>query len=199
MAKKSESLLIIFYKNPRLGKVKTRLAATVGDAKALEVFRALADHTCSVTKSLECDRAVYYSDEIELGDLWSPETFMKHVQQGDDLGERMKNAFLDDFKKEYTSVCIIGTDCAELTSDIIRQGFQCLRTADAVIGPAQDGGYYLLGMKEMFPAVFENKRWSTQSVLADTMRDFESAGLMAVRLPVLRDVDTSEDLPKYLS
>ena len=198
MAKKSESLLIIFYSNPRLGKVKTRLAATIGEAKALEVFRALAAHTCSVTAGLECDKAVYYSDEIETDDLWSSETFMKHLQQGDDLEERMRNAFRDAFKKEYASVCIIGTDCAELTSDIISEAFERLRTADAVIGPAHDGGYYLLGMKEMFAPVFGNKRWSTQRVLPDTIRDFESASLMVVRLPVLRDVDTREDLPDYL-
>lgn len=198
MDKKAESLLIIFYRNAELGKVKTRLAATVGDAKALEVFRALAAHTHAVAASLACDKIVYYSDAIEVRDMWSPETFRKQLQQGDDLGERMKNAFRDAFRKKYASVCIIGTDCAELTPEIVSQAFQHLTNADAVVGPAYDGGYYLLGLKKMFSRVFQNKQWSTQSVLADTMGDFESAGLKVVSLPLLRDVDRDDDLPPHL-
>lgn len=198
MEKKSESLLIIFYRNPVLGKVKTRLAATVGDMKALDVFQALAAHTRDVTASLSCDKTVYYSDSIASSDMWPAETFVKSLQQGDDLGERMKNAFDNAFKKQYGSACIIGTDCAELTPAIITDGFQRLKRADAVIGPAHDGGYYLLGMKQMFSPVFENKQWGTQSVLEETVRDFVSADLKVVSLPLLRDVDREDDLPPHL-
>ena len=198
MDKKSQSLLIIFYRNPQLGKVKTRLAATLGPGKTLEVFKALAAHTRTIAEMLTCDKTVYYSEAIENSDLWPGENFMKRLQQGEDLGKRMQNAFREAFKEKYNSVCIIGTDCAELTFEIITKAFQALDTADAVIGPARDGGYYLLGMKQMLPAVFENKRWSTESVLADTLHDFQLAGLKAVSLPVLRDVDREEDLPLHL-
>lgn len=193
-----KSLLIIFYKNPKPGKVKTRLAATVGDAKALNIFEKLALHTKNITGNLAMDKIVFYSEAIDLMDIWPNATYLKAMQQGDDLGERMKNAFVAGFETGYNSICIIGTDCYELTGHIICQGFEGLQSADAVIGPARDGGYYLLGLNEPHASIFDNKNWSTESVLPDTLADFKTLGLSYAKLQELRDVDTEDDLPEQL-
>jgi hypothetical protein len=103
---------MIFSKNPILGKVKTRLARSVGDEKALEIYRLLLKHTRDITKPILCDRVVYYSDFINCEDLWSHESFLKKKQTGQDLGERMANAFKDQLN-EHKSCVIIGTDCYE--------------------------------------------------------------------------------------
>jgi rSAM/selenodomain-associated transferase 1 len=198
MDETTRSLLIIFYKNPKAGKVKTRLAATVGDDKALTIFQKLALHTKTITGNLGIDKIVFYSDAIDLMDIWPNATYLKAMQQGKDLGERMKNAFIAGFETGYTSICIIGTDCYELTEQIIRQAFESLQSADAVIGPAHDGGYYLLGMKEPNSSIFDNKEWSTNSVLQDTLSDFKSLGLNYVKMQELRDVDTENDLPEEM-
>ena len=194
----TKQLLIIFYRNPQVGKVKTRLAATVGDQKALDVFRQLSLHIKSITENLPQHKIVFYSDFMDLIDMWPNAHYLKALQQGEGLGERMKAAFDAAFETGYTSVCIIGTDCYELTSEIIGRGFDALNTADVVIGPARDGGYYLLGMNRLYPAVFEHKQWSTDTVFRDTIRDFDLLGLKYVILPVLSDVDKEDDLPAEL-
>lgn len=194
----SKSLLMIFYRNPKAGKVKTRLAATVGDQKALEIFGKLSLHTKAVTESLAVEKIVFYSDSIDLMDIWSNATYLKALQHGDDLGAKMKHAFQAAFETGYSSVCLVGTDCYELTSEIIERGFEGLRSADAVIGPARDGGYYLLGMNALYPEVFEKKAWSTETVFKETIRDFDRLHLKYVILQILRDVDTEDDLPAEL-
>lgn len=196
MEKEARSLLMIFYRNPVKGKVKTRLAATVGADKALTIFRMLASHTRLISEDLPMDKIVFYSDQIETNDLWPEDVFQKALQKGSDLGERMEHAFNEGFGEGYHRICIIGTDCYELTGEIIDAAFRSLESADAVIGPAQDGGYYLLGMNRPLNNVFHNKRWSTETVFRDTIQDFESLGLQYRRLVLLRDVDTEGDLPE---
>lgn len=193
---KANKLLIIFYRNPELGKVKTRLAVTVGDTRALAIYKKLAEHTCKIATEVRLDRVVYYSHFVDVADDWRPEHFEKTLQQGETLGDKMSNAFKNSFEYGYQSVCIIGTDCLELTSDVIEQAFASLETSDAVIGPAKDGGYYLVGMKKYTPALFLNKQWSTSSVAQHTIEDFEKLKLNYYRLPVLSDVDYAEDLPE---
>lgn len=191
----SESILIIFYRNPELGKVKTRLAATMGDEKALEVYLRLVNHTRDVVDVLSVQKIVYYSHHIETDDVWEDKRIDKAVQQGDSLGDRMQKAFESCFEKKYKSVCIIGTDCFELTSEIIKDAFESLKSKNAVIGPAVDGGYYLLGMNQFIPEVFINKAWSTAKVMDDTIRDLKNLKLTYHQLPILRDVDHEKDLP----
>lgn len=198
MDKTSSLLLIIFYRNPIAGKVKTRLAATMGDQMALKIYRALSQHTRTITEYLPLTKIVYYTDAIEQGDMWPDNVFKKSLQQGEDLGERMENAFNEGFESGFTSICIIGTDCYELTREIILQAFTALKSSDAVVGPARDGGYYLLGMNKPLKDVFRNKRWSTDAVFQDTIRDFKSLQLRYVKLPKLTDVDTDGDLPQEL-
>lgn len=195
MATPQKSLLIIFYRNPRLGTVKTRLASAVGNEEALKVFMRLAQHTRKVTEHLTIDKVVFYSESVDLMDLWPNSIYLKTLQEGDDLGERMANAFAAGFNSGYHNICIIGTDCFELTASMIERAYAELETSDAVIGPALDGGYYLLGLRTMHSQVFKNKAWSTETVLRDTLRDFESLGLTYVKLNTLRDVDKQEDLP----
>lgn len=192
--------LILFYRNPELGKVKTRLAKDVGDERALTIYRALCEHTWQISQILDCDKVVYYSHQIEYGDLWPDEVYAKKVQSGNDLGERMANALASEFQAGYKSICIIGTDCLELTPAILDQSFAELEISDAVIGPARDGGYYLLGMNHFYPKFFKDKKWSTDSVYEDTINDFETQSLSYSILPLLRDVDEAKDLPAhYLS
>jgi uncharacterized protein len=196
MGQSTKSLLIIFYRNPTIGQVKTRLAATIGKEKALEVFRRLASHTKQITESLTIDKIVFYSDSIDLMDIWPNAKYLKALQQGNDLGEKMKNSFAAAFESGYDSVCIIGTDCYELETRIIVQAFEALVSDDVVIGPASDGGYYLLGMRRFHPELFDDKQWSTETVFERTVSDIQSLGLKYSKLRRLRDVDTEGDLPE---
>jgi rSAM/selenodomain-associated transferase 1 len=191
----AKSLLIIFYRNPGLGKVKTRLAAAVGEEKALAVYTLLTNHTIGIAQPVEVNKVVYYSEYVDREDNWPNISFEKQLQKGNDLGERMLNAFADGFSNGYESICIIGTDCFELTSEIIAKAFKKLETKDAVIGPAHDGGYYLLGMTNLLPALFKDKEWGTGSVCADTIVDLRSLGQNFFQLELLRDVDREQDLP----
>ena len=188
-----DKALIIFIKNPERGKVKTRLAATLGKDKALEIYRQLLEHTRSICEKVEADRLLFYSNYIDVDDVWVDKYFSKYVQTGSDLGARMQAAFETAFGQGYRRVLIIGSDCADLSTDIIAAAFHQLRHHDTVIGPANDGGYYLLGMRQLLTPVFERKQWSTPSVLEDTRVDIENAGLTCYLLPQLTDIDTEED------
>ena len=185
--------LILFAKNPRLGRVKTRLAATLGDAAALEAYLLLLQHTRSVSEAVRVERFIYYSDEMELGDAFHAERFHKRVQRGGDLGARMENAFRAMFDEGAARVCIIGSDCAELQASHLEEAFEALHNHPLVMGPTHDGGYYLLGMNRMAPELFRGKQWSTDTVAKDTLQDAASLGLEVALLPRLSDVDTEED------
>ncbi|HYI78143.1 MAG TPA: TIGR04282 family arsenosugar biosynthesis glycosyltransferase, partial [Chryseolinea sp.] len=139
----TKQLLIVFIKNPILGKVKTRLAASLGDQKALRVYKKLLDHTLRITGNLEYDKMVYYSDFVPEKDEWLGAGFKQGLQLGQDLGQKMKNAFKDGFRAGYSRIVIIGSDCFELTSYHIAKAFDSLENANVVVGPATDGGYYL--------------------------------------------------------
>lgn len=192
--KKSSRLLMTFVKNPELGKAKTRLAETVGQAKALEVYKALLSHTCSVVADLECDKMVFYADHITYDDLWSEQVFQKDVQSNGDLGDRMHDAFATAFDQGYKKVVIVGSDCYDITAEIIHEAFDELNNNDVVIGPALDGGYYLLGMKKLHTTIFDNKSWSTDKLLAETQEAMENEGVSYNLLTPLSDIDYEEDL-----
>ncbi|MCB0493211.1 MAG: TIGR04282 family arsenosugar biosynthesis glycosyltransferase [Cyclobacteriaceae bacterium] len=193
-----KSLIIIFYRNPELGKVKTRLAATLGDDKALAVYLRLVNHTQSITKDLIMDKMVCYSHHVDTEDCWDNTTYQKQIQKGNTLGDKLEHAVKHAFDQGYQYVGVIGSDCFELTEDILKNSFLKLQTNDAVIGPAKDGGYYLLGMRKFVTEFFKNKEWSTATVAKDTINDFKRLGLTHFVLPVLSDVDREEDLPKGL-
>ena len=186
--------LIIFIKNPVKGKVKTRLAATIGEEKALDIYKILLDHTRKICLDFPGKRLLYYSDQINENDSWQSTDFEKHIQQGDDLGQRMYQAFDESFKSEQGKICIIGSDCFELNVHHLKQAFEKLDKADLVFGPSKDGGYYLLGMKESHEALFKDISWSTSEVLKQSLNAAEKLGLETVLLPTLSDVDTESDL-----
>jgi len=188
--------LIIFMKNPVKGKAKTRLAAAVGKDRAHVIYLELLDYTKKLTLKVDCERYLFYTDKIEKDD-WSDNNFVKQLQDGDDLGIRMENAFdaILDYGNE--KAVIIGSDCGELTKEIVEQAFKDLDDNDVVIGPAQDGGYYLLGMKDLHSFIFQNKAWSTSGLFEATVSEIKEKGMSISVLPVLNDVDEYEDYLKW--
>jgi uncharacterized protein len=191
-----QKALIIFVRHPELGKVKTRLAASIGDEAALEIYKKLLQHTFNISKAADADKHVFYSEKIIENDLWSGQTFFKSLQANTDLGNRMKIAFENLFQQGYKQICIIGSDCYELSAAIIEDAFQRLDEADLVVGPAKDGGYYLLAMKDGIKDVFQNIEWSTEKVLKQTLDSIQQKGYSYFLLPQLNDVDTIEDVPQ---
>ena len=189
--------LIIFVKNPELGKVKTRLAETVGDEKALEIYKALLKHTKDVALQLNADRMLYYSEDIpEEEDMWPDDDFQKYIQYGEVLGERMYYAF-EDALSVHDKAIIIGSDCASLTPEIVAEAFDALDRFNFVVGPATDGGYYLLGMKKLQIEMFQQMPWSTDQVLPETLARINALGKTVYKLPELSDIDYEEDWKKY--
>ncbi|GAA4399470.1 TIGR04282 family arsenosugar biosynthesis glycosyltransferase [Nibrella viscosa] len=187
--------LIIFVKNPIPGTVKTRIARTVGNDKAAEVYRHLLAYTQSLTRTLPWHRVVYYSDFINPNDGWN--SYEKRLQQGTNLGERMKNAFRERFKAGARRVVIIGSDCLDLRAEHLKQAFRNLDSAEVVIGPASDGGYYLLGMKQLHPFLFENKPWSQPDLLNLTLTEIQQKGVSYALLEELTDIDEWADYLRY--
>lgn len=187
-------LLIIFVKNPQLGNVKTRLAIDIGAPAALEVYQLLLDHTRDITTKLSADKAVFYSEYIDQKDDWKPDSFQKQLQVGADLGKRMQHAFKWGFSQGYQSICLIGSDCYELTTSTLEDGFIALEKGKTVLGPSFDGGYYLIGLNQEASGLFEGKQWSTDSVLKDTLSDLKKLRWPMVLLPQLHDVDREKDL-----
>lgn len=190
--------LLIFIRNPVLGKVKTRLAKTMGDDKALFIYNQLLSHTHLVTRNLTCDKFLYYSDWVEQNDSWENDRFQKKIQHPGDLGERMAGAFHELFKEGYKKLLIIGSDCMELNEQIISNAFEILNNNEVVIGPSSDGGYYLLGMTAFFPELFLNKQWGSSTVLEDTLKDLSMSKTGVGKLVTLNDIDEEKDLSDSL-
>ena len=190
----NNNALIIFTRNPELGKVKTRLAKTIGNEKALIVYQDLLHHTMNATKKLSCDKFVFYDQNITDNDIWDDNIYNKKLQNGLDLGIRMKNAFETLLNLGYKNCIIIGSDLFDLKQAHIENAFQKLDQTEVVIGPAEDGGYYILGLKNMIPEIFVNKAWGTNTVLAETLKNLENYNIHF--LETLNDIDTEEDLLK---
>ncbi|MEQ1745540.1 MAG: TIGR04282 family arsenosugar biosynthesis glycosyltransferase [Saprospiraceae bacterium] len=189
----TDATLLVFIKNPILGKVKTRLARTVGDAEALRIYHILLEKTRTAALGTAARRWLFYSENIDPDDAWPETDFQKFVQQGDDLGTRMTDAFRQAFATGAGRVVIIGSDCPELPGAALNKAFALLKTHDFVLGPTPDGGYYLLGMRAFGPAVFENIAWSSESVRTATMQTIASLGKSCALLPEYSDVDTEAD------
>ena len=193
---RNDTALIIFIKNPELGKVKTRLAKTVGDEKALAIYKALLGHTRKIAEKLPVNRYLFYSQYIHPSDNWSPKKFKKALQAEGDLGNRITTAFQKVFQ-ENEKVVIIGSDCASLTPEIVQEAFDKLDTHSFVVGPAVDGGYYLLGMNQFFPEVFRDIEWSTSAVFPTTIKRIKALKTNYHLLPALSDIDYEEDWEQY--
>lgn len=192
----NKEAIIIFLKNPVAGKVKTRLAKSIGDEAALKVYLNLLKHTDETVSGLSSDKRLYYSDHIPDKNIFFHENNGAFLQQGRELGERMAAAFLETFREGYEKVVIIGSDCMQLKKENIQSAFNALDRKDVVIGPAEDGGYYLLGLKKLYPDLFLNKTWSSPFVLTETIQSVKNLGLQWALLPKLADVDEYSDLIK---
>lgn len=188
--------LLIFIKNPEKGKVKTRLAKTLGDDQALKIYLALLAHTRKTVEVIEADRYLYYSSFINKEDDWESRSFKKALQIEGDLGQKMGAAFKE-VLAQHEKVLIIGSDCASLRPGIIEEAFAALDQRDFVIGPALDGGYYLLGMKTFQPQIFQDINWSTAEVLPQTLEVIKDLEKTVYQLESLSDIDFEEDWEKY--
>ncbi len=188
----SKNLLIILTRNPELGKVKTRLAKTIGDQSALDIYKFLLNYTAEITKEIRVDKAVYYSEDICENDIWDRAIYQKRLQKGEDLGDRIGDAFENAFYEGYERVLIIGSDMYDIQPQHINEAFEKLKDNQVVIGPAEDGGFYLLGMNALFPDAFKKKAWGTETVLKDTLRDLGKVSVAF--LEQLNDIDVYEDI-----
>jgi uncharacterized protein len=198
--------LLIFIKNPIEGKVKTRLAASIGNKKALEIYLKLQDHTRKISQKYDIDRLLFYSDYIDNNDLWPNEKFQKKLQnQTNDLGFKMYEAFLMALQENYQKLFIIGSDCYELNSEMIAKAYDSLEKQTAVLGPANDGGYYGLGInfsqinnnEALLSELFLDKDWSHDQVYKQAVKVFQKHNIDFSVLPILKDLDTIEDLEKF--
>ncbi len=196
MPKFKSAAIIIFMKNAEKGKVKSRLASTLGEDKALQIYKALLQHTRDTVLKIPVERLLYYSQDINLNDDWLEAEFHKYLQQGKSLGDRMTHAFKKAFMA-FQNVVIVGSDCPQLSKKILTEAFDQLRHHPFVIGPAKDGGYYLLGMRQFSPEVFQNITWSTDTVFTATTKAIEKLGHTYHVLPTLSDVDYEEDWKAY--
>ena len=184
--------IIIFQKNLELGKVKTRLAATVGDENALKIYTILVNHTHAEIQKTEADKFLFFSNYLDEDVKWSHCNL--HEQEGNDLGLRMFNAINKVKAMGVESIVVIGTDCYEFTSKHLNDAFLALESNDYCIGPAIDGGYYLIGTNRADEEVFLNKEWSTATVFEEAKANIKAIGKSAGILEILPDVDYEEDL-----
>ncbi|MEO1029850.1 MAG: TIGR04282 family arsenosugar biosynthesis glycosyltransferase [Bacteroidota bacterium] len=187
----TEALVIVFVKNIKLGTVKTRLAKTIGDYGAFEVYSELVKITEFATSKLNIDKRIYFSNAI-IDSKWPNE--YKAVQQGRDLGERMLNAFKDGFEAGYKKIVLIGSDLPDINETHIEKGIKALDENDVVFGPAEDGGYYLVGLSELEPSIFLDKPWSQSHLLEVTLKQLYTNHKKVDILDTLNDIDTYEDL-----
>lgn len=188
--------LIIFLKPPVAGKVKTRLADDIGEEAALQIYIKLLRLTAKAADGVDCAKRIWVSENPGHQPIPGFEGETLLAQQGDDLGERMAFAFKSAFAEGAEKAVIIGSDCPDVTSDLIEQAFNRLDSHDLVIGPSEDGGYWLHGMKQLHNELFERIPWSTPDVYPQTERAAAGLGLSISRLPVLNDIDNLSDLGK---
>ncbi|MBW2466354.1 MAG: TIGR04282 family arsenosugar biosynthesis glycosyltransferase [Deltaproteobacteria bacterium] len=191
--------LIVFTRYPEPGRTKTRLATALGDRGAAEIQRVLTEHTAARIRDLRKARnlalTIYYAggDEQKMKE-WLGADFTYRPQVSGGLGERLIRACSDAFGKGYKRVVIIGSDCPDLEASHLKQAFEALYHKDLVLGPAADGGYYLIGMSREVKEVFTEIPWSTKGVMAATLNIAEKLGLTFETLTTLNDVDRPEDL-----
>jgi uncharacterized protein len=193
----SESALIIFAKNPILGNVKTRIGFDLGEEKALEIYQELLEITFQIIQPLNIPKYLYwdtYPKNLKLGEGMIPK-----LQKGIDLGQRMENAFKE-VLNIHKQACIIGTDCPYLKKEHIESAFSSLDSHfDFCVGPALDGGYYLLGIKSHSAIWFQNIKWSQADVFTRTWNIGVKHNLKGYSLPKLGDIDTMEDYKTWKS
>jgi hypothetical protein len=212
--KKSNSpqqIIILFTRYPRAGKVKTRLIDRLGPQGAAALHDQLTNEVINtlqpVLQARQAELRIAYcgGSEQEMR-TWLGNDIFLQIQQGKDLGERMLHAFEQAWKQGAKKVLLIGSDCPGINPSIIKSGLRHLETHDLVLGPAADGGYYLIGLSAHIQALssgqeygllFQNIDWGTGQVLQQTLNQAKQAGLSFALLPELHDIDRPEDLVHF--
>ncbi|MGI9078458.1 MAG: TIGR04282 family arsenosugar biosynthesis glycosyltransferase [Gemmatimonadaceae bacterium] len=202
MTEERRRAVVIFARAPDLGKVKTRLAAELGEQEALDIYTGLAENTARVVAALpQCDRIVAYTpkDACVRMRAWLGAGFSYEAQCDGDLGTRMAHAFRRRFEDNAERVLLIGTDAPGIDCRILEEGLAALSNNDVVIGPALDGGYYVIGLRAPHAVVFENVSWSATDTLLRSIAAARRAGLSVHLLPELSDIDTAQDWSRWQS
>jgi rSAM/selenodomain-associated transferase 1 len=202
-SEKIDTAIIVFTKFPVEGKVKTRLAKNMGNKFAVSFYRVCAEHTFKElvkVKETGSELFLFFSEENETEQVmkWVGNNFNYYSQQGADLGLKMYNAFDTVFKRGYKKVIIIGTDTPDVSMNIVQSAISVLDNYSVVIGPANDGGYYLLGFKSKLIDLFTGIEWSTDSVFDNTIKKLNNSKVNYFMLDELTDIDTLEDLQNWL-
>jgi hypothetical protein len=194
----SKERLILFTRYPEPGKVKTRLVNALGQQGAAELHKRMTEHIAKTVRQFAATRSIatVYFEGALFGEMsrWLGKDFLFQPQSAGDIGERMANAFANSFLDGAERVVIIGSDCPEISLNTLEQAFQALRHNHVVIGPAKDGGYYLIGLSMMIPQLFRNIQWGTERVFQQTMKIVLALELNAALLQPLTDIDRPEDL-----
>ena len=190
----------MFVKAPQPGLVKTRIARTAGAARACEVYREMVTTILGRIGSIRNAQLRFAPDEAE-GEItpWLRDKWTAVPQGVGDLGERLQRAFVDSFANGAERVVIIGSDCPQVRTADIRTAWKELKSSDLVVGPAVDGGYWLIGLRAPQPELFRAIEWSSDRVLAQTLAKAKSMGLRVQLLRILTDIDTEEDWNAYVS
>jgi rSAM/selenodomain-associated transferase 1 len=191
----------LFARWPAAGEVKTRLSPAVPAVLALELYRAMLADAIALTGAAEAEECfLYWADAPAARDgVAVPAAFQVRNQRGRDLGERIEGAFDDLLATPGDRAVILGADCPALEAAMLAGAFDALATHDAVLGPARDGGYTLVGLRRRAPGLFRGIEWSTPRVLDQTLERAARAGLGVARLPALDDLDTPEDLLRWIA
>jgi len=188
-------IIIIFTRYPEPGKTKTRLISALGEQGAAELQKTLTEYTITEVSKLDVNIRVYFSGGNEtLMRNWLGNTYQYCPQSRGDLGERLIAALKESFTAQVERIIIIGIDCPGLDAQLINQAFQQLLSNDLVLGKAEDGGYYLIGLRRFLPKLFQGIDWGTNAVLQQTVSIAETMGLKIGYLPMLNDIDVPEDL-----
>ena len=191
-------IILLFIKAPLKGQIKSRLAAAIGNDAALNLYRRFVLDAIDTVETLALPlRICFYPPHAGTTiRAWLGNKLDCMPQQGDDLGERMESAFKQVFQEGHDRAVLIGSDIPALSALIIDEAFTSLSVHDAVLGPAADGGYYLIGFtaKTFQPDLFRHIAWSTNTVFDETLARFEESGQQVHLLPKLHDVDTQDDL-----
>lgn len=195
----NKEAIIIFQKNSQKGKVKTRLAVGIGEKQALEVYQKLCFACYKTCNSYSADKFLFFDSYIPSEKIQGTEEYHYQVQEGGDLGRRMEKALQKILNLGYQKVVLIGTDCPELNQDHLDKAFENLEHYQVVLGPAIDGGYYMIGVKNTVPSIFEEIPWSTDLVLNLTREKLQKLNLSHAELETLSDIDTKDDLDAYIS
>jgi len=190
--------ILLFVKYPEPGKVKTRLESLLNKDCVARLYECFVLDLLETLNGVGSALRIVYDPpgkRTETARLFG-EGYDYRPQEGADLGERMKNAFLNCFAEGMTSVVLLGSDLPDLPGSVLKEAFSALKVSDGVMGPSADGGYYLIGFRKegFFPSVFDGIPWSTDQVLSETMRRFQAAKRTVSFLPCWRDMDTPEDL-----